>query len=351
MATPAKGYAAPSAKAPLEPYSFKRRAVGPKDVSIKIAYCGVCHSDIHQARDEWSAGLFPMVPGHEIVGHVTAVGADVKKFKVGDTVGVGCLVDSCRKCEECKKGLEQYCSEGNTWTYNARTRDGKEITQGGYSDHIVTDEDFVVRVPSNLDLAAAAPLLCAGITTYSPLRHWGVKAGTKVGVVGLGGLGHMAVKIAKAMGADVTVFTTTENKLESAKKLGADHVIISKDPKQMEAAKGTLNYILDTVGAPHDLSPYILALKTDGVHTLVGIPEGNHPPVPPFPLILGRKSIAGSLVGGIAETQEMLDFCGKHGIVSEIEKIKIDYINTAYERVIKSDVKYRFVIDMASLKQ
>ncbi|KEG12840.1 NADP-dependent alcohol hydrogenase [Trypanosoma grayi] len=349
MATNAKGYAAQTAKAPLAPFSFQRRAVGPDDVSIKIAYCGVCHSDIHQARDEWGGSLFPMVPGHEIVGHVTAVGPKVKKFKVGDTVGVGCMVDSCSKCPQCKKGLEQYCVEGNTATYNSHTRDGKDITQGGYSDHIVVKEEFVLRVPSNLDLAAAAPLLCAGITTYSPLHHWGVKAGSKLGVVGLGGLGHMAVKIGKAMGAEITVFTTSEGKRDAAKKLGADHVVLSKDAEQMKAVQNTLNVVIDTVGSAHDLTPYILALTTDGVHILIGIPEKQHPPVPAALLIMNRKSVVGSLIGGIPETQEMLDFCSKHGIVSDIEMIKADYINTAYERVTKGDVKYRFVIDIASL--
>ncbi|EAN90903.1 putative NADP-dependent alcohol hydrogenase [Trypanosoma cruzi] len=351
MATNAKGYAAPSAKAPLAPFSFQRRAVGADDVSIKILFCGVCHSDIHQARDEWGGSLFPMVPGHEIVGHVTSVGANVKKFKVGDTVGVGCMVDSCERCVECKRGLEQFCVEGTTSTYNSRARVSGEPTYGGYSDHIVVKESFVLLIPSNLDLAATAPLLCAGITTYSPLRHWGTKAGTRVGVVGLGGLGHMAVKIAKAMGAEVTVFTTSEGKREAARMLGADHVVISKDPGQMRAVKNTLNLIIDTVGNTHDLSPYILALTTDGVHILVGLPENPHPPVSPFLLLKGRKSIGASLIGGIPETQEMLDFCGRHGIVSDIELISIDYINTAYERVMKSDVRYRFVIDMATLGQ
>ncbi|CAD2212964.1 Alcohol dehydrogenase GroES-like domain/Alanine dehydrogenase/PNT, C-terminal domain/Zinc-binding dehydrogenase, putative [Angomonas deanei] len=344
-------YAADGPKDPLKPYQFTRRDVGPGDVSIKIAFCGVCHSDLHTARDEWNGTVYPIVPGHEIVGHVTAVGDKVTKYKVGDTVGVGCLVDSCLQCDECKNHLEQYCNN-STGTYNNPCKDGTgKVTQGGYSDHIVVREEFVLRVPDGLDLAGAAPLLCAGITTYSPLRHWGVKKGTKVGVVGIGGLGHMAVKLAAAMGAEVTVFTTSQSKVEDAKRLGAHHVVISKDEAQMAAAAATLDVTIDTVGFTHDLTPYINALRTNGTHVLVGAPENPHPPFIPFSLIGKRRSIGGSCIGGIQETQEMLDFCAEHKVTSDIEVIAADYINEAYERMLKSDVKYRFVIDMSTLKK
>lgn len=350
MATPAVGYAAPAAKAPLEPFSFERRAPHENDVAIKIAYCGVCHSDVHQARDEWGGSTFPMVPGHEIVGHVTSVGPRVTKFKIGDTVGVGCMVDSCMSCRECDRGLEQHCQNGSSSTYNSTEQDKKTPTYGGYSDHMVVREDFVLHIPANLDLCAAAPLLCAGITTYSPLKQCNVQQGTKVGVVGLGGLGHMAVKLARAMGAEVTVFTTSSKKIDDATALGAHHGVLSTDPAAMAAVAGTLNVIINTVGAKHDLAAYLGVLDIEGKMMLVGLPEGcAHPSFSIIGLIMGRRSIGGSLIGGIAETQEMLDFCGQHNIVSEVEKIPMNYINEAYERMMKSDVKYRFVIDMATL--
>ncbi|EPY38178.1 alcohol dehydrogenase (NADP+) [Angomonas deanei] len=349
MPSDVKSWGALEAKKPLEPYQFTRRDVGPGDVSIKIAFCGVCHSDLHVVRDDWKNSTFPLVPGHEIVGHVTAVGDKVTKYKVGDTVGVGCLVDSCRDCRECQRGLEQYCPVKRTGTYNGKCTDGTgPVTMGGYSDHIVVREEFVLRIPEGLDLAATAPLLCAGITTYSPLKHWGVKEGSKVGVIGLGGLGHMAVKIAAAMGAEVTVFTTSESKVADAKRLGAHHSVISKDAAQMKAVFRTFNVIIDTVGVPHDLTPYLETLDLDGVHVLVGLPDTPNPEFPPNRLVLQRRSLAGSNIGGIPETQEMLDFCAAHHIVSDIELISIDYINEAYERMLKSDVKYRFVIDIAS---
>jgi uncharacterized zinc-type alcohol dehydrogenase-like protein len=343
------GYAASSADAPLAPFSFARREPGPRDVRIDIQYCGVCHSDLHTARAEWAGTVFPVVPGHEIVGRVTAVGRDAKKHGVGDLVGVGCMVDSCRECASCREGLEQYCERGNTGTYNSPDKHTGGVTYGGYSRTIVVDEDFVLRIPDGLDAAAAAPLLCAGITTYSPLRHWKVGAGDRVGVVGLGGLGHMAIKLAHAMGAHVTLFTTSPGKRADALALGADEVVISKDAGAMAAKSNTLDYILDTVAAPHDLDALLAMLKRDGVLTLVGAPAEPHPSPAVFNLIMGRRSIAGSLIGGIEETQEMLDFCAKHGIVSEIEMIPIQRINEAYDRMLRSDVKYRFVIDMASL--
>jgi len=345
----ASGYAAKDATSPLAPFSFDRREPGPDDVQIEIAYCGVCHSDLHQARNDWKNSLYPMVPGHEIVGKVTKVGANVKKFKVGDTAAVGCMVDSCGGCPNCKDDLEQFCDAGMTPTYNSHERDGKTLAQGGYSDHIVVKESFVLKVPGNLDLAAAAPLLCAGITTYSPLRHWKVGKGSKVGIVGLGGLGHMGVKFAAAFGADVTVFTTSPNKKDDAMRLGAHHVVVSKNADEMAAVQGQFDFILDTVSATHDLNAFLPLLKRDGTLTLVGVPEKDHPSPAAFNLIFGRKSLAGSLIGGIAETQEMLDFCGKHNITSDIEMINIQDIETAFTRMGKSDVKYRFVIDMKSL--
>ncbi|MFL5814752.1 MAG: NAD(P)-dependent alcohol dehydrogenase [Bdellovibrionia bacterium] len=345
---PAKGYAAKAAKAPLEPFTFERRNPGPRDVQIEILYCGVCHSDIHQARDEWGGSTFPMVPGHEIVGRVTRVGANVKKFKEGDLAGVGCMVNSCRECANCKEDLEQFCQKGMVGTYNGVDKDGT-TTQGGYSNTVVVDEDFVLRVSPKADLKAVAPLLCAGITTYSPLRHWKVGPGQKVGVVGLGGLGHMGVKLARSFGAHVVVFTTSEKKREDAKRLGAHDVILSTKPEQMEAHAGTFDFILDTVSAPHDLNTYLSLLKRDGTMTLVGVPD-KAPELQAFSLIMGRRSLAGSLIGGIAETQEMLDYCAEKGIVSDVEVIPIQKINEAYERMIKGDVKYRFVIDMKSLQ-
>lgn len=348
--TTAKAYAAASAKAPLAPFTIQRRAVGDDDVAIKLVYCGVCHSDIHQVRDEWGFSRYPIVPGHEMVGHVTAVGPKVKKFKVGDTVGVGCMVDSCLECKFCDRDEEQYCVKGNVQSYNGLDRDGKTPTFGGYSDHVVVREHFVLSIPKNLDLCAAAPLLCAGITTYSPLKYWGAKAGTRVGVVGLGGLGHMAVKLAKAMGCVVTVFTTSASKSDDAKKLGAHRVIMSKDAKQMADAAMSLDIIIDTAGSPHDLEPYVETLDIDGKLTMVGVPPSK-PTISPMSMVAHRRIVSGSCIGGLALTQEMLDFCGKHNIVAEIEKINIQQINEAYDRVCKSDVKYRFVIDLASLQK
>lgn len=344
----AKAFAAFDPQSPLKPFSFERRAVGARDVAIAIDYCGVCHSDLHQVRDEWGGATFPMVPGHEIVGRVSAVGADVTNFKVGDVVGVGCLVDSCRTCHACEDDLEQYCENGFTGTYNSLEQDKKTITQGGYSDHVVVTEDFVLKVPTNLPLEAVAPLLCAGITTYSPLRHWKVGKGQKVGIVGLGGLGHMGVKFAHAFGASTYVITTSPGKAENAKKLGADGIVVSKDESDMQAHAGSFDFILSTISAQYDIGTYLNLLKRDGTMVVVGAPD-KPSEIMTFSLILGRKTLAGSLIGGIAETQEMLDFCGEHGIVSDVEVIPIQQINEAYERMLKSDVRYRFVIDTKSL--
>jgi alcohol dehydrogenase (NADP+) len=342
-------YAAQSATSPLAPFNFQRRDVGKHDVQIEILYCGVCHSDLHTVRNEWKGTIYPCVPGHEIVGRVTKVGAHVKKFKEGDTAGVGCMVDSCRTCANCEEDLEQFCPE-TTWTFNSPDKNLGGMTFGGYSDSIVVDEAFVLHIPKHLNLAATAPLLCAGITTYSPLHHNKVSKGQKVGVVGLGGLGHMGVKLAKALGADVVVFTTSSNKVEDALRLGADQVVNSNNADEMKKHLNSFNFILDTVSAPHDINAYLLLLKRDGNLTQVG--------VPPEPLslnvgslIYGRRSLSGSLIGGIKETQEMLDFCGKHHITADIELIQIQNINQAYDRLVKSDVKYRFVIDIASLQQ
>ncbi|MGE6531297.1 NAD(P)-dependent alcohol dehydrogenase [Pseudomonas sp. NPDC077382] len=345
------GYAAQDPSTPLAPYSFTRRDVGPNDVKIDILYCGVCHSDLHTARNEWNNTLYPSVPGHEIVGRVTAVGEAVSRFKVGDMAGVGCLVDSCRTCSSCGEGLEQYCENGFTGTYNGPAFGGGENTLGGYSDNIVVDQHFVLRISHDeTNLAAVAPLLCAGITTYSPLRQWKVGPGQKVGVVGLGGLGHMAVKIANAMGAHVVLFTTSPDKKEDALRLGASEVVVSKNRDEMAAHLNSFDFILNTVAAPHNLDAFVALLKRDATMTLVGAPASPHPSPSVFGLIFKRRRIAGSLIGGIAETQEMLDFCAAHNIVSDIEMIDIQTINEAYERMLKSDVKYRFVIDMASLK-
>jgi len=344
-----QAYAAFSADTPLGPHTITRRDPGPKDVAIEILYCGVCHSDLHIARSEWFPAPYPVVPGHEIVGKVTAVGAEVKGFKVGDAVGVGCLVDSCRSCASCKEGLENYCSGGFTMTYGSPDAAMGGFTYGGYSNAMTVDQDFVVRIPEGLDMAGAAPLLCAGITTYSPLKHWKVGKGSKVGVVGIGGLGHMAVKIAAAMGAEVTVFSRSTDKAADAKRLGAAHVVVSTDETQMTAAAGTLDFIVNTVAAPHNLDAYMNTLTRDGTMCLVGIPDKPHDSPSVMGMVFGRKSLAGSLIGGIKETQEMLDFCGKHGIVSDVEMIKMSEINDAYERMLKSDVKYRFVIDMATM--
>lgn len=345
------GYAARAADKPLSYFEFERREPKADDVEIEIAYCGVCHSDLHQARDEWGGTVFPCLPGHEIVGTVTRVGNDVTKYKVGDKVGVGCMVDSCGTCISCEQGHEQYCENGFVATYNGEDKHLGGATYGGYSNRVVVREDFVLKIADDQDLAAVSPLLCAGITTYSPLHHWGVTKGHKVGVVGLGGLGHMAVKIAKAMGAEVVLFTTSPGKVDDAKRLGADHVVISKDEEQMKAWRNRLDFILNTVAAPHDLDAYMELLRLDGTMTLVGVPASPHPSPSVANLIFKRRSLAGSLIGGIRETQEMLDFCAKHNITSDIEMIDIDEINDAYERMLKSDVKYRFVIDMKSLKQ
>jgi uncharacterized zinc-type alcohol dehydrogenase-like protein len=347
---PTLSYAASSAKAPLAPYRFDRRDPREHDVVIDILYCGVCHSDVHTVRDEWGQGKYPIVPGHEIVGRVTAVGKGVTKFKVGDMAGVGCMVDSCRECASCKEDLEQFCEKGATFTYASKDRHDGTATQGGYSSQVVVDEAFTLHISDKLDPAAAAPLLCAGITTYSPLKHWKVGKGSKVGVVGLGGLGHMALKLAHAFGATVVQFTTSESKRADALRLGADDVVLSNNAEQMKAHAGTFDFILDTVSAKHDLDVYLQMLKREGTMTLVGVPD-KPAELAAGALIFGRRSLAGSLIGGIAETQEMLDFCAEHGIVSEIEKINIQDINQAYERMLKSDVKYRFVIDMASLKK
>ena len=346
---PTKGYAAQQATSPLAPFDFERREPGPRDVQIDIAFCGVCHSDLHTARSEWGGTKYPCVPGHEIVGHVVAVGSAVTRFKAGDTVGVGCMVDSCKRCASCQDGFEQYCENGFTGTYNGPEQGTGGNTYGGYSNRIVVDQDFVLRISHGANLAAVAPLLCAGITTYSPLKHWKVKPGDRVGVVGLGGLGHMAVKIANAMGAHVVLFTTSPDKKQDALDLGASEVVISKDKEQMAAQAGKLDFILNTVAAPHNLDVLLNCLKRDGTMCLVGAPASPHPSPNVFGLIMKRRTIAGSLIGGIAETQEMLDFCAQHGIVSEIEMIEPAYINEAYERMLKSDVKYRFVIDMARL--
>lgn len=343
-----KGYAAKSAKSPLESFVFERREPKPYDVAIDIKFCGVCHSDIHQVRDEWGGSVFPMVPGHEIAGFVSRVGTKVTKFKVGDPVGVGCIVDSCRHCSHCERSLEQYCKEGMTGTYNARERDGSAATQGGYSDHVVVDENYVLHIPKNLPLDAAAPLLCAGITLYSPLMHWKAGPGKKVAILGLGGLGHMGVKIAHALGAEVSVLSHSNKKMEDAQRLGADHFYVTSDASVFEKLAGTFDLIINTVSADIDWNQYLSLLTLDGSMVVVGVPE-KPSSVSSFALIMGRHSLAGSGIGGIKETQEMLDFCGKHGITSDIEVIPMAKINEAFERVIKSDVRYRFVIDMATL--
>ena len=347
--TKSKAYGAQTATSPLAPLEIERRPLGPDDVQIEILYCGVCHSDLHTARNEWKNTIYPSVPGHEIVGRITAVGDQVTKFKVGELAGVGCMVDSCGHCSSCHEGEEQYCESGFTGTYNGPVFGG-ENTFGGYSQRIVVKESFVLHISHDEKmLAAVAPLLCAGITTYSPLKHWGAGPGKKVGIVGLGGLGHMAVKIAHAMGAHVVLFTTSDAKVADAKRLGADEVCISTDPEQMARYTNQLDFILNTVAAPHELDPYLQLLKKDATMTLVGAPADPHPASQVFNLIFKRRKLAGSLIGGIAETQEMLDFCARHGIVSDIEIIPMQYINDAYERMLKSDVKYRFVVDMASL--
>lgn len=348
--TPTKGYAAQTAGAPLTPFHFERREPGPRDVQFDILYCGVCHSDLHQIRGEWGKGIFPMVPGHEIVGRVTKTGSEVKKFKVGDLAAVGCLVDSCRECDNCHEGLEQYCTNGSVGTYNAYERDGHTPTYGGYSKMIVVKEDFVLRISEKLPLAAVAPLLCAGITTYSPLRYWKVGKGHKVAVLGLGGLGHMAVKFAASFGAEVTMLSTSPAKKADAERLGAHNFVLTSDAEQLKQVKGYFDFILDTVSAPHNYNAYLKLLKTNGIHICVGIPP-TPVEIMGFSLLGGRKSLAGSSIGGLPETQEMLDYCAGHNIVSDVEVIDMNYIETAYERMLKGDVKYRFVIDMATLKE
>jgi uncharacterized zinc-type alcohol dehydrogenase-like protein len=342
-------YAAATAGAPLAPFSIERRDPGAHDVLIDILYCGVCHSDIHQARDEWGGSLFPMVPGHEIVGRVARVGAHVSRFKVGDAVGVGCFVDSCRECEPCRAGDEQYCDQGMTGTYNSRERDTQAPTFGGYSARITVNEDYVLRIPESLPLDRAAPLLCAGITTYSPLKHFGVGPGSEVAVVGLGGLGHMAVKLARAMGAKVTVLSSSESKRDDALALGAHDFAATRDPVTFKKLARRFDLVIDSVSAEHDYNAYLALLRLDGTMVLLGIPE-QPAPVSAFALIGKRRRLAGSLIGGIRETQEMLDFCAQHGIASDIEVIRMDQINEAYERMLKADVRYRFVIDIDSLR-
>jgi len=347
----AKGYAATSAAAPLGLWQFERREVGAKDVQIEILYCGVCHSDLHTVRNEWGGATYPVVPGHEIVGRVTKVGGDVKGFKAGDVAAVGCMVDSCRTCANCSEDLEQYCNVETVFTYNSRDKHmpGK-MTYGGYASSIVVDEHFVLRVPGGLDLKGVAPLLCAGITTYSPLRHWKVGKGQKVGIVGLGGLGHMGVKFSHAFGAHTVLFTTSPDKAADAKRMGADQVVFSKDEKQLASHVNSFDFILDTVAASHNLDALTSLLKRDGTLCLVGAPEHPHPSPAVFNLIMKRRAIVGSLIGGLRETQEMLDFCGEHKIVCDVEMIPIQKIEEAYARMLKSDVKYRFVIDSASLQ-
>lgn len=341
-----KGYAAQTPETDLAAWDFERREVGPHDVQLEILFCGVCHSDLHQIKNDWFPGIFPMVPGHEIVGKVIKVGDHVKNFKLGELAGVGCMVDSCQVCENCKDGLEQYCLEGNTQTYNNKGRDGVP-TYGGYSNNIVVREEFALHISEKLPLAATAPLLCAGITTYSPLKHWKVGKGHKLAVLGLGGLGHMAVKFGVAFGAEVTVLSTSPSKEAAAKELGAHHFVVTSNAEQLKAVKGSFDFILDTVSADHDMNMYLSLLRTNGVHIVVGVPAPYA--IHPFSLIGGRKSLAGSGIGGIPETQEMLDFCAEHNIVSDIELIDIKDITGAYERMVKGDVRYRFVIDMATL--
>ncbi len=346
---PSKGYAALDTKSPLAPHTFSRREPGPTEIAIEILYCGVCHSDLHMARNEWGNAIYPMVPGHEIVGRVAAAGSSSKKFKPGDIAAVGVIIDSCRQCAPCNRGEEHFCAEGSTLTYAAKDRVDGSITMGGYSNNYVVDERFAHTVPSNLDLAAVAPLLCAGITTYSPLRHWNVGPGKKVGIVGLGGLGHMALKFAHSFGAHTVQLTTSLKKKDDAIKLGADEVVLSTDEAAMKKHAGTFDFILDTASAPHALEPYLSLLKQDGTITLVGLPE-KPPSINMFSLITKRASIAGSMIGGMPETQEMLDYCGRNNITAEVEVIPIQQINEAFERMLKQDVKYRFVIDMSSLK-
>jgi uncharacterized zinc-type alcohol dehydrogenase-like protein len=349
--TKVRGYATNDARTPLGPFTFERRDPGPRDVRIDIQYCGVCHSDLHQSRDDWDNALYPMVPGHEIVGRVVSAGSEVARFKPGDMVGVGVMVDSCRECSACRDDLEQYCERVPTWTYNCKERHGDGLTFGGYSEQIVVDEHFVVHVPANLDPKAVGPLLCAGITVWSPLRHWQVGAGQKVGVIGLGGLGHLGIKFANALGAHVVMITTSPDKAADAQRLGAAEVLLSRDPVAMEKHAKSFDFLLNTVPVGHDMNPYCALLKRDRTMVLVGAFTELEPALKGYALVQQRRSIAGSAIGGMAETQEMLDFCGKHDIVSDVEMIPIQSVNNAYERLLKNDVKYRFVIDMASLKE
>jgi uncharacterized zinc-type alcohol dehydrogenase-like protein len=342
-------FGAPAADQPLASLAIERREPGPRDIAIDILYCGVCHSDLHTVRGEWGQEEWPIVPGHEIVGRISAVGGEVEGFAVGDLAGVGCMVDSCRECASCGEGLEQFCENGNTLTYGSVEKETGRMTQGGYSSAIVVDQDFALHISEDVDLAATAPLLCAGITTYSPLRHWKVGPDSKVGVVGLGGLGHMGVKLAKAMGAEVTLFTTSPGKADDARALGATRIVVSTDADQMKAASGTLDLIIDTVAVPHNLDPYIGSLRRDGSLVLVGVPPEPHPSPGIYGLLGRRRSLAGSNIGGIAETQEMLDFCAEHGVTSDVEMISMDQIDDAYERMLRGDVKFRFVVDMESM--
>jgi uncharacterized zinc-type alcohol dehydrogenase-like protein len=348
LSLPTKGYAAFDAKTPLRAFAFNRREPGPHDVLIEIQFCGVCHSDLHQVRNEWSGSTYPLVPGHEIVGRVARVGAQVQKHKVGDSVGVGCFVDSCRECEMCKKGQEQFCTKGMVGTYNSLEKDGKTNTYGGYSNQVVVDENYVLRVPKGMALDRVAPLLCAGITTYSPLRHWKVSKGQRVGILGLGGLGHMGVKLAVAMGAEVTLLSSSPSKKEDARRLGAHEFVLTTDPKNLDSHKGRFDLILDSVSAPHDLGTYIGLLRPEGTLVLLGATTEPYQ-LSAFALIMGRRGVAGSLIGGIAETQEMLDFCGKHEVLADVETIPVQGIDKAYDRMLKGDVRYRFVIDTATL--
>ena len=351
MNTTVKAFGAESSDADLKELSINRRAITAKDIEIEILYCGVCHSDLHTARNDWGGTKYPAVPGHEIVGRITKIGDEVTRFKIGDLAAVGCMVDSCGHCKSCEQDLEQYCENGFTGTYNGKDRHSGNHTFGGYSEKIVVDEHFVLKVPENLDLAGVAPLLCAGITTWSPLKHWNVNENSKVAVVGLGGLGHMAIKLAKGLGAEVTLFSRSTNKIDDAKKLGADFVVISTHENEMNEVKGKFDLIIDTVPYEHDINPYMQTLTLDGTLVMVGfIGEFQENKVSTKPMIYQRRSVAGSLIGGIAETQEMLNFCGEKNITADIELIKMQDINQAYERMLKSDVKYRFVIDMSSLK-
>lgn len=344
-----RAYAAQSPTSPIAPFAIERREPGEKDIHIEILYSGICHSDLHQAHDDWGGALFPMVPGHEIVGRVKAVGSKVTKVKVGDFAGVGCMVDSCRECSACKEDLEQYCERGATWTYNAKERNSDRLTFGGYSEAIVVEERFVVSIPASMDLKAVAPLLCAGITTYSPLRHWKVSPGQKVGVIGLGGLGHMGIKFAKALGAHVVMITTSPEKGKDATRLGADEVLLSKDADAMAKHALSFDFLLNTIPVSHDVNPYLALLRRDATMVMVGVLTELDPPVMGSSVIFGRKHLTGSGIGGMAETQEMIDFCAEKGIVSDIEMIAMNQVNEAYERLVKNDVKYRFVIDMATM--